>query len=84
MYKLPCFVSYTGSVTAVPVLIAGHGYTDKGGKEIRDMLYMYAMNANKTNPAYKVLFERFRNSTRPGKLALIALCDKLLKQVLQL
>lgn len=53
----------------------------KGGKPIRDVLYMCAMNAIKTNTACKALFERLKAKGKSGKLALIAVCNKLLKQV---
>jgi len=53
----------------------------KGGKNLRDVLYMCAMNAIKTNIACKTLYERLRNKGKSGKLALIAVCNKLLKQV---
>lgn len=53
----------------------------KGGKPIRDVLYMCAMNAIKTNTACKALYTRLRSNGKPGKLALIAVCNKLLKQV---
>ena len=53
----------------------------KGGKPIRDVLYMCAMSAIKTNTACKTLYERLRSKGKSGKLALIAVCNKLLKQV---
>jgi transposase len=53
----------------------------KGGKPIRDVLYMCAMNAIKTNNACKALYERLKAKGKPGKLCLIAVCNKLLKQV---
>lgn len=53
----------------------------KGGKPIRDVLYMCAMSAIKTNTACKQLYERLRAKGKSGKLALIAVCNKLLKQV---
>jgi transposase len=53
----------------------------KGGKPIRDVLYMCAMNAIKTNTACKALYERLKAKGKPGKLCLIAVCNKLLKQV---
>jgi transposase len=53
----------------------------KGGKPMRDVLYMCAMNAIKTNAACKLLYERLRAKGKSGKLALIAVCNKLLKQV---
>lgn len=53
----------------------------RGGKELRDVLYMCAMNALKTNAACKALYERLREKGKTGKQALMAVCNKLLKQV---
>lgn len=53
----------------------------RGGKNLRDVLYMCAMNAIKTNTACKVLYERLKAKGKTGKQALIAVCNKLLKQV---
>ena len=53
----------------------------RGGKNLRDVLYMCSMNAMKTNPACKALYDRLREKGKSGKLALIAVCNKLLKQV---
>ena len=53
----------------------------KGGKNLRDVLYMCSMNAIKTNPACKALYERLRANGKTGKQGLIAVCNKLLKQV---
>ena len=53
----------------------------QGGKPMRDVLYMCAMSAIKTNTACKALYERLRANGKSGKLALIAVCNKLLKQV---
>lgn len=53
----------------------------RGGKPLRDVLYMCAMNAMKTNPACKALYERLRSKGKTGKQGLIAVCNKLLKQV---
>ncbi len=53
----------------------------RGGKNLRDVLYMCAMNAIKTNPACKSLYERLRANGKTGKQGLIAVCNKLLKQV---
>ncbi len=56
----------------------------KGGKALRDVLYMCAMSAMKTNVACKALYERLKASGKTGKQALIAVCNKLLKQVFAL
>jgi len=53
----------------------------RGGKNLRDVLYMCAMNASKTNNACKALYERLRAKGKTGKQALIVMCNKLLKQV---
>ena len=53
----------------------------KGGKALRDVLYMCAMSAMKTNVACKALYDRLKAKGKTGKQALIAVCNKLLKQV---
>lgn len=53
----------------------------RGGKNLRDVLYMCSMSAMKTNPACKALYDRLRANGKTGKQALIAVCNKLLKQV---
>ena len=42
---------------------------------------MAALNAKKTNPACKALFDRLGLKGKNKKLALVAVCNKLLKQV---
>jgi transposase len=53
----------------------------RGGKNLRDVLYMCSMSAIKTNAACKTLYERLKANGKTGKQALIAVCNKLLKQV---
>jgi hypothetical protein len=38
-----------------------------GGKNLRDVLYIYAINAIKTNTACKALYERLRAKGKTGK-----------------
>jgi hypothetical protein len=52
-----------------------------GGGQLRNALYMWALNANKTNPACKTLYGRLVANGKNKKLAIIAVCNKLLKQV---
>jgi transposase len=52
-----------------------------GGKQLRHTLYMCALNAKSTNPACKELFDRLVAKGKNKKLAIIAVCNKLLKQV---
>ena len=53
----------------------------QGGGRLRHTLYMCALNAKKTNPACKALFDRLVAKGKNKKLAVIAVCNKLLKQV---
>ena len=52
-----------------------------GGKQLRHILYMAALNAKKTNAACRALYDRLVLKGKNKKLALIAVCNKLLKQV---
>ena len=51
-----------------------------GGKQLRNVLYMCAMNAMKTNPACKALYDRLKAKGKTGKQGLMAVSNKLLKQ----
>ena len=53
----------------------------QGGKTLRNILYMCSLCAIKTNHACKQLYERLVTKGKNKKLALIAVCNKLLKQV---
>ena len=55
--------------------------TKIGGKQLRHTLYMCALNAKSTNAACKELFDRLVAKGKNKKLAIIAVCNKLLKQV---
>ena len=52
-----------------------------GGKQLRHILYMCALNAKATNAACKTLYDRLVAKGKNKKLAIIAVCNKLLKQV---
>ena len=57
-----------------------------GGGRIRHILYMCAMNraanrAIKNNPACKAVYDRLVDNGKNKRVALIAVCTKLLKQV---
>jgi transposase len=51
-----------------------------GGARLRHILYMCALNAKKNNLACKQLYERLVANGKNKKVALIAVCNKLLKQ----
>ncbi|MCJ8166738.1 IS110 family transposase [Pontibacter sp. E15-1] len=54
--------------------------TKMGGGLIRSKLFMCSFSAKKSNAACKALYERLVGKGKNGKLALIAVCNKLLKQ----
>lgn len=51
-----------------------------GGKDIRSVMYLGAMSAITYNPACKALYGRLTAKGKNGKLAIIAVVNKLLKQ----
>ena len=51
-----------------------------GNPKLRNLLFMCSFNACKYNASYKVLFDRIVAKGKSKKLALIAVCNKLLKQ----
>lgn len=53
----------------------------QGGSLLRHTLYMCALNAKETNGACKALFDRLVAKGKNKKLAVIAVANKLLKQV---
>jgi transposase len=54
--------------------------TRMGGGLIRRKLFMCSFSAKKVNAACKALYDRLVAKGKNGKLALIAVCNKLLKQ----
>ena len=74
-YKAPVQKSSSTSIKGRPMI------SRQGGKELRDLLYMCAMNAKKNNIACKALYERLIAKGKSGKLALIAVCNRFLRQV---
>lgn len=53
----------------------------RGGKQLRNILYMCALNAKDTNRHCKELYDRLVIAGKNKKQALIAVCNKLLKIV---
>lgn len=53
----------------------------QGGKQLRHILYMCALNAKKTNAQCRALFNRLVEKGKNKKAAVIAVCNKLLKTV---
>jgi len=54
--------------------------TKMGGGLIRTKLYMCSWSARRANAACKALYDRLVAKGKNGKVALIAVCNKLLKQ----
>ncbi len=61
------------------ISFAAHG--EEGLDCIRALLYMCALQARKCNPTCKALFDRLCAKGKPYRVALIAVANKLLKQV---
>jgi transposase len=53
----------------------------QGGGRLRHILYMCALNAKTNNKACKALYDRLVEAGKNKKIALIAVCNKLLKQI---
>ena len=51
-----------------------------GNRKLRNLLFMCSFTACKNNKAYKALYDRIVAKGKSIKLALIAVCNKLLKQ----
>lgn len=51
-----------------------------GNRKLRSMLFFCSFSAKKHNKACKALFERMVAKGKPKKVALLAVCNKLLKQ----
>ncbi|RYE57702.1 MAG: IS110 family transposase [Sphingobacteriales bacterium] len=56
------------------------GICKMGNARLRNVLYMCSMSAIKYNKACRELYDRLRAAGKNGKVALIAVCNKLLKQ----
>jgi len=56
------------------------GICKMGNGYLRNVLYMCSMTAIKYNKSCKELYDRLRSAGKNGKVALIAVCNKLLKQ----
>jgi transposase len=51
-----------------------------GNRKLRNLLFMCSMSAYKQNKGCREIFERITNKGKSKKLALLAVCNKLLKQ----
>ena len=61
--------------------VNGRGHISKmGSRSVRKKLFMCAISAIRNNPACKVFYERLKANGKASKVALIAVCGKLLRQ----
>ncbi len=51
-----------------------------GNGKLRKLLFMCSFNAMKYNKGYRDLYGRIKAQGKSGKVGLIAICNKLLKQ----
>jgi transposase len=56
------------------------GICKMGSGRLRSVLYMCSVAAIRCNSACKELYQRLKMKGKPGKVALVAVCNKLLKQ----
>lgn len=61
------------------VNIRGH-INRNGDENLRGMLYVAAWSASRYNTSCKELYQRLRSEGKPGKLALVAVANKLIRQ----
>ena len=78
-------ISYSGlepTIKQSGTSIAKQGrISKKGNRYLRKILYMAAMNAYRYNPGCKDLFTRLKERGKPFKVAIIAVANKLLRQI---
>jgi transposase len=80
--QLCSFCGLTPSIRQSGTSINGRSRISKiGNAKLRNLLFMCSFTAFKHNKACKAIFERITNQGKSRKLALIAVCNKLLKQV---
>lgn len=78
---LCCYVGLSPRPHQSGTSVKGRGQISKmGNKSVRKKLYMCAISAIRNNPACKVFYERLKAKGKASKVALIAVCGKLLRQ----
>ena len=79
--QLCSFCGLTPSIRQSGTSINGRSRITKiGNAKLRNLLFMCSFTAFKHNKACKAIFDRITNQGKSRKLALIAVCNKLLKQ----
>ena len=79
--QLCSFCGLTPSIRQSGTSINGRSRISKiGNAKLRNLLFMCSFTAHKCNKGCKAIFDRITNQGKSKKLALIAVCNKLLKQ----
>ncbi|MCH4824594.1 transposase, partial [Gramella lutea] len=79
--QLCCFTGITPTIRQSGSSVRGRSRISKvGNRKLRNLLFMCSFTACKTNKACREIYERIVEKGKSKKLALIAVCNKLLKQ----
>ena len=79
--QLCCYAGITPTIRQSGISVRGRSRISKvGNRKLRNLLFMCSFTACKTNKACKELYDRIVEKGKSKKLALIAVCNKLLKQ----
>jgi len=79
--QLCSFCGLTPSIRQSGTSVKGRSRITKiGNAKLRNLLFMCSFTAYKHNKACKAIYDRIVNQGKSKKLALIAVCNKLLKQ----
>ena len=79
--QLCCFTGLTPTIRQSGTSVRGRSRISKvGNRKLRNLLFMCSFTACKTNKACREIYERIVAKGKSKKLALIAVCNKLLKQ----
>lgn len=79
--QLCCYSGLTPTIRQSGTSVRGRSRISKvGNKKLRNLLFMCSFTAYKHNKACKQMYDRIVAKGKSKKLALIAICNKLLKQ----
>ncbi|MFV8226131.1 IS110 family transposase [Christiangramia aquimixticola] len=79
--QLCCYSGLTPTIRQSGSSVRGRSRISKvGNRKLRNLLFMCSFTACKTNKACREIYERIVEKGKSKKLALIAVCNKLLKQ----
>ena len=79
--QLCCYSGLTPTIRQSGTSVRGRSRISKvGNRKLRNLLFMCSFTACRTNKACRELYERIVEKGKSKKLALIAVCNKLLKQ----